>query len=104
MIILSGSALMFPPRDSVCSYSSSIFCCSVGASTDFFFSSTGTTLASGASTTAAAILIDLDLLLLLWGEMFLRFLEAVRGEQELDMAVRDESMGNNTLSLHELAD
>jgi hypothetical protein len=31
-------------------------------------------------------------------------LEAVRGEQELDMAVRDESMGNNTLSLHELAD
>lgn len=36
--------------------------------------------------------------------MFLRFLEAVRGEQELDMAVRDESMGNNTLSLHELAD
>jgi hypothetical protein len=36
--------------------------------------------------------------------MLLRFSEAVRGEQELDMAVRDESMGNNTLSLHELAD
>jgi hypothetical protein len=40
----------------------------------------------------------------LWGEMLLRFLQAVRGEQELDMAVRDESLGNNTRSLHELAD
>jgi hypothetical protein len=36
--------------------------------------------------------------------MLLRFLEAVRGEQELDMVARDESPGNKTLSLHELAD